>query len=522
MIQVVWFKRDLRIADHAPLAAALRAGPVLPLLVIEPEFWRQPDASGRQHAFLAECVAELREDLAKQGLPLVMRIGAVPDVLAAIHARTPIAALHSHMETGNAWTFARDKAVARWCRAQGVPWHEAPQFGVVRGANDRNRWAARWEAFMGEPVVTTPPGTGARPDVASDPWPSASALGLADDPCPGRQRGGRRAALDLLDTFLSGRGRNYHREMSSPLTAADACSRLSPHLAFGTLSMREAVQAAYVRRSELAGMPPQARPMDLRAIDAFIARLHWHCHFIQKLEDEPEIEFRCFHPAFEHARPRDSEDSAIRLAAWSQGRTGWPFVDACMRSLEATGWINFRMRAMLVAVASYHLWLDWRDTGPVLARRFTDYEPGIHWSQMQMQSGTTAINTLRIYNPVKQGKDQDPQGHFVRRWVPELAAVPDTFIHEPWTMPPSVQNTVGVLIGRDYPAPVADHVAGARLARERIRDIRRTDGFRDGQVAILERHGSRKGAGRGRKAFPKQDRMLAQPAAEDRQLTLDL
>ena len=521
MIQVVWFKRDLRIADHAPLAAAMRVGPVLPLYVVEPELWRQPDASGRHFAFLSECIESLRNQLSQLGMPLVVKVGTMPDILASIHARSPIAALHSHMETGNGWTYDRDKAVGRWCRETGVVWHESAQHGVARGAHDRNRWASRWEAFMDSPMAILPTAATASPvATASDPWPSDTALGLAPDPCPGRQRGGRGEAIDLLDSFLSGRGRTYHRDMSSPLTAANACSRLSAHLAFGTISMREVVQTAYARRAELADMPPYARPMDLRAIDAFIARLHWHCHFIQKLEDEPEIEFRCFHPAFEDARPRDSEDSAIRLDAWSQGRTGWPFVDACMRSLQATGWINFRMRAMLVAIASYHLWLDWRDTGPVLARRFTDYEPGIHWSQMQMQSGTTAINTLRIYNPVKQGKDQDPEGRFVRRWVPELAAVPDAFIHEPWTMPNSVQNTVGVIVGRDYPAPVTDHVTAARRARDRISEIRRAEGFRNGQLAVLEKHGSRKGTGRGRKAFPAQDRMLEK--REDRQLKLDL
>ncbi len=521
MVQVVWFKRDLRIADHAPLAAAMAAGPVLPLYVVEPDLWRQPDMAGRHLAFVTEAIAALRASLSQIGLKLVIRVGEIADVLAAIHAQTPITALHSHQETGNFWTYARDRAVGRSCREANIAWREAPQFGVARATNDRNRWAARWEAFMGSPVVSLPSGASAVVDVASDPWPLASALGLADDPCPGRQRGGRSQALALLDSFLAGRGRNYQREMSSPLTAEHACSRLSPHLAIGSLSMREVVQRAYRARADMAAMPPHVRPMDLRAIDAFIARLHWHCHFIQKLEDEPEVEFRCFHPAFEDARPRDSEDSAIRLAAWADGATGWPFVDACMRSLVATGWINFRMRAMLVAVSSYHLWLDWRDTGRVLARRFADYEPGIHWSQMQMQSGTTAINTLRIYNPVKQGKDQDPDGRFVRRWVPELANVPDAFIHEPWTMPPSVQQMCGVLIGRDYPAPVVDHVVGARLARERISEIRRTAGFGAAQRQVLEKHGSRKGAGRGRKAFPEQDRMLKKPVAEDKQLKLD-
>ncbi|MEM0899944.1 MAG: FAD-binding domain-containing protein, partial [Pseudomonadota bacterium] len=304
----------------------------------------------------------------------------------------------------------------------------------------------------------------------------------------------------------------------------DACSRLSAHLAFGNISMREVVHAAYYKRVTLSEIPKEQRDYDLRAVDAFIARLHWHCHFIQKLEDEPSVEHHTFHPAFENARVTDSIDSEKRLDAWAHGTTGWPFVDACMRSLRHTGWINFRMRAMLVAVASYHLWLDWRRSGQVLARLFTDYEPGIHWSQTQMQSGTTAINTLRIYNPIKQSKDQDPNGQFIREWVPELRDVPNEYIHEPWTMPPLMQPELGVKMGADYPDPITDHIQAAKDARAKISEIRRTEGFRDEQLKVLAKHGSRKGRGQGRRSFPKQDRMIksAQAKRVKSQLQLDL
>ena len=178
--------------------------------------------------------------------------------------------------------------------------------------------------------------------------------------------------------------------------------------------MREVVQAS--------------RTLSGRGVSSFGSRLHWHCHFIQKLESEPAIEFHDFHPFMRGIRPMDSE----RFQAWTEGRTGVPFVDACMRALLAHGWINFRMRAMLMSFASYHLWLPWRESGLHLARQFVDYEPGIHWSQCQMQSGSTAINTIRIYNPVKQGQDHDPNGCFIREWCPELASLPDVYLHEPW------------------------------------------------------------------------------------------
>jgi deoxyribodipyrimidine photo-lyase len=158
-----------------------------------------------------------------------------------------------------------------------------------------------------------------------------------------------------------------------------------------------------------------------------------------------------------------------------------------MRSLRATGWLNFRMRAMVMSFASYNLWLPWRETGLHLARQFTDYEPGIHWPQVQMQSGTTGINTIRIYNVVKQGYDQDPGGAFVRRWIPELAAIPDRFIHEPWRW-----EGAGSIIGKIYPERIADLADSTKAAKERIFSARGTRAFRQAADAIQDKHGSRK------------------------------
>jgi deoxyribodipyrimidine photo-lyase len=167
-------------------------------------------------------------------------------------------------------------------------------------------------------------------------------------------------------------------------------------------------------------------------------------------------------------------------------------VDACMRSLVATGWLNFRMRAMLVSFASYHLWLHWRQTGLFLARQFLDYEAGIHWSQMQMQSGTTGINTLRIYSPTKQALDQDPQGLFIRRWVPELGRVPLPYLAEPWKMDLSVQRLAGCVIGVDYPCPIVDDKAATQAAKDRMYGLRKTEQAREEADQVQARHGSRK------------------------------
>jgi deoxyribodipyrimidine photo-lyase len=491
-VHVVWFKRDLRAADHAPLALAARQGPIIPLYVVEPGLWRKPDASARQYGFLCEGLAALRDDLATRGAPLRVRVGEVVEVLAELARQHPIAAVWSHQETGNDWTFARDRRVAAWLRARGIPWHEPRAFGVLRGLRVRAGWAGHWERFVREapPPVPAP----LRTPSGDDPGriPEAHELGLAPDPCPQRQSGGRARALRLLDGFVAagGRGARYHREMSSPRSAARACSRLSPHLAIGSIGLRETVSAVRAARDALADVPGAAASVQRRALVAYESRLHWHCHFIQKLESEPAIEFHNMHRGYDGLRPADADRA--RLDAWATGTTGWPLVDACMRMLIDHGWINFSMRAMLVAVASWHLWLPWRDSGLVLARRFTDYEPGIHWSQMQMQSGTTGINIPRMYNPVKQSRDQDPQGAFIRRWIPALARVPEAWIHEPWRMPSALQREHGCRIGHDYPAPLLDHEQAAREARARLTEWRRRPGMGERSRAVLAKHGSRK------------------------------
>jgi deoxyribodipyrimidine photo-lyase len=490
-LQLVWFKRDLRVADHVPLALAARAGPVLALHVVEPDLWRQPDASGRQFAFAMESLAGLRAELAGFGVPLQVRVGSVVEVLEDLLRRHRIGAVWSHQETGNAWTFARDRAVGALLRARGIAWHEPRPFGVLRGLRRRAGWAGQWERFVREPAPALEGLVAAADAIDPGRIPDAADLGLAPDPCPQRQRGGRARALRLLADFVApgGRGSRYHREMSSPRTAARACSRLSAHLAHGTIGLREVVAAVRGARDALAQADGPAAAVQRRALVAFESRLHWHCHFIQKLETEPAIEHACVHPGYEGLRPVEADP--VRLAAWSAGETGWPLVDACLRMLDATGWVNFRMRAMLVAVASYHLWLPWRDTGLVLARRFTDYEPGIHWPQVQMQSGTTGINIPRIYNPVKQSRDQDPDGTFIRRWIPALARVPAAWIHEPWKMPAALQREHGCRIGTDYPVPLVDHEQAARAAKARLTEWRRRPGMVERSRAVLARHGSR-------------------------------
>ncbi len=500
--RVVWFKRDLRLHDHAPLAEAARLGPVLCLYVVEPRLWAQPDAAHQHLLFVRESLQALDAELRSHGGCLHLAFGEVVEVLDCLYRAAPFAALHAHEETGNGHTFERDLAVGRWCGSRGVAWQEWPQFGVVRRLRDRNQWQRCWEGFMAQPQKAVPQLCflalpNAQPCAVQRAylpvplwqfaWPGPAALGLDPRTPPLRQLGGRPRGLALLHGFLHQRSAQYRGGISSPLSAPTACSRLSAHLAYGTLGLREVVQAT---RAQMVALPAEAG-RHKQGLSAFMSRLYWHCHFIQKLESEPALEFCNLHRGYDGLREPDWNPTHFDVLV--QGRTGWPMVDACVAMLRETGWLNFRMRAMLVSVAAYPLWLHWRQVGHWLAQQFLDYEPGIHWSQLQMQSGTTGINTTRVYNPIKQARDHDPHGHFVRRWLPAMRRVPDSWLFEPWRMPPDIQAHCGVRVGHDIPLPVVDLETATREAKARLHGRRAQPDVRAAKAAIVDKHGSRRG-----------------------------
>ena len=520
MIAVVWFKRDLRVFDHQPLQHASLHAAVLPLYVYEPDIISAPDYATQHLGFTNECLADLDTALKARGSALLTLQGEMTAVLQRIFDTCGIFALYSHEETGNAISYARDLRVAAWCHQHGVRWRETPTNGVVRRLGSRDDWARIWAQRMQQATVPAPDRLPApTTSLASCGLLTPQQLGLSQADKPDRQRGGRKRAVLQLRHFFTTQLPHYRAAMSSPLSADRACSRLSPYLSFGVLSVREVVQQVWKRRARLRAVPEAASPGGaLAGLKAFESRLHWHCHFIQKLESEPAIETTNMHRGFDGVRePHFNADYFVR---WRDGQTGFPLIDASMAMLAETGWINFRMRALLISFSSYQCWNHWREPALHLAREFLDYEPGIHYAQIQMQSGVTGINTLRIYNPVKQAQDQDPQGIFVKRWLPSLRKIPTEFIFEPWTMPTTLQRDLGIHIGSTYPAPLCDHLVAARHARDVLWTLRGEPAIRKEAQQVFNKHGSRNPARTGRRR-PKKT-VTADSRAEATQLPLNL
>ena len=465
MTDQIILNRNLRLHDNPAMHFGSLRSNYLVIYLYDKTYWKGNGKSMRQLKFSNDCLAELNDGLKKFDSKVNIFEGTFDDL--KIWIKKNFYDFFIHINHCTDIKYFRD-GFSKFTDSFPGKINVYNDFGLQLNNFDRDSWSRNWNKIMDSQILENPKKSKLKLDTKLLNFSSFSnkvknSLVNLDN----IQKGGSSQAYQLLESFLSERCKDYRVKMSSPIQSEQSCSRLSPHFTFGSISIREVYQILnkYYSKSQ--------NKSDLYS---FKKRLYWHCHFIQKLHTEPELEFYSMHRMCDQLRLEQDDEL---IDKWFNGETGFPFLDACMKYLHRYGWINFRMRAMIMSFASYNLWQPWQKTSPLLAQLFTDYEPGIHISQVQMQSGVTGINLPRIYSVSKQSQDQDPDAIWIKSILPQLNEVDPKLVHT------SELNNV-------YIPQIVDLKSSARDARERIWSIRKSDEFKKEAAAVYLRHGSRK------------------------------
>ena len=446
-IVVVWLKRDLRLQDNEAIHNALHSGKrVLFLYIFENILLNDKHYSQRHWNFVKESLQDINLKLLPYNTKVLTLQSDIVSVFNILQEYFYITNLFSHQETGLLVTYERDKSFKRYCKNNLIEWIQNCNNGVIRGLKNRENWFEKWNTYMLKPILKF--------DAEAHQLLSVEELNklekhfeipsLYSESNSTFQKGGTTTAYKYASTFFNERHKSYMYNISKPELSRRSCSRLSPYISWGNVSVREIYQKSQYHKTKSSNK---------NHLGAFASRLRWQAHFIQKFEMEHIMEQVSVNKGFRKLKKSLSESY---YKAWKEGETGFPMIDAAMRCLNTTGYLNFRMRAMLVSFFTHILWQPWQNATTHLSQMFLDFEPGIHFPQIQMQAGETGINNLRIYNPVINGLKYDEDAQFIKKWLPELAHLETRYIHEPYTMTLLEQQLYNFKLGVDYPSPIVD------------------------------------------------------------------